>query len=304
MATKPDVATATKNKPRSGFTQIFNAFLDTDLLNQYEKLVFIAIKSYSNNKTKQAYPSLATISRVTGTSISQVRRSIKHMEELGVLDIQHRKSERFGNVQNLYTIHDDPKIWSVTATEDDDIEAVAQEISDAKLIAELEKRGYSVTKSIKKEPTTEAGQSTEGGSFINSYSTDDTSTTNAGRQATYSMEALKNHFNYDEMIEMQPMSRTQIDYVMQIIYDTVNSNAETIRVQKTNRPKQVVTGVLMKLKSDEIMYVIDKYRAQTNRIKYPKAYLLTQLYEAKGQYEADVTNEVQNDMNGGSNGAV
>lgn len=304
MAKKKDAATV-KNKPRGGFTQIYNSFLDSDLLTQYEKLVFIAIKSYADNKTKQAYPSLATISRVTGTSISQVRRSIKHMEELGVLDIQHRKSERYGNVQNLYTIHDDPKIWSVTTTEDDDIEAAAQEISDAKLIAELEKRGYAVTKNIKKEPSTGTDQSSDGDTFINQYSKDDDSMETAGSQEKYSLSDLKKCFNYDIMIHDHPFDKKQIDYVMQIIYDTVNSSAETIRVQKTDRPKHIVTSVLMKLTNEEIMYVIEKYKAQTDRIEFPKAYLLTQLYEAKGQFDADITNQVHHNMYGGGwNGIV
>lgn len=298
MAKRTDVAAAKKS--RGGFTQIYNSFLDSDLLNQYEKLVFIAIKSYADNKTKQAYPSLATISRLTGTSISQVRRSIKHMEELGVLDIQHRRSERFGNVQNLYTIHDDPKIWSVTATEEDDAEAVAQEISDAKLIAELEKRGYSVTKSIKKEPSSEdTDQSISGEDALQkSYSEKNNSMENVDRQEQYSLQDIKNYFDYDVMVNDHPFDREQIDYVIQIIYDTVNSSSDTIRVQKTDRPKEIVTGVLMKLTYEEIMYVIRKYKEQTDRIEYPKAYILTQLYEARGQFNADITNQVQHDMYG------
>lgn len=100
------------------------------------------------------------------------------------------------------------------------------------------------------------------------------------------------------MVNDHPFDREQIDYVIQIIYDTVNSSSDTIRVQKTDRPKEIVTGILMKLTYEEIIYVIQKYKEQTDRIEYPKAYLLTQLYEARGQFNADITNQVQHDMYG------
>ena len=303
MASKKE-PTIVKAKPRSGFTQIFNSFLDSDMLTQYEKLVFIAIKSFADNKTKQAYPSLATISRITGTSLSQVRRSIKHMEELGVLDIQRRKSERYGNVQNLYRIHDDPKFWSRDNSEDDD-NAVAQELSNETLISVLETRGFKVTKDIKKEPSTGTDQSSVGDTFRNQYSLENDNMKLHDSQEKYSFDRLKEYYSYDIMVNDYPLDRQQIDYVMQILYDTLNSNAKTVRVQKTDRPKDIVVSVLLKLTYEEIMYVVEKYKAQTDRIEYPKAYILTQLYEAKGQMNADLTNRVQHDMSGdGMNGIV
>ena len=58
----------------------------------------------------------------------------------------------------------------------------------------------------------------------------------------------------------------------------------------------VVIGKLMKLDYSEIMYCIEKYSEQTERIKNPTAYMLTLLYNAKEQMNLDISNQVQHDM--------
>lgn len=58
----------------------------------------------------------------------------------------------------------------------------------------------------------------------------------------------------------------------------------------------VVISKLMKLDYSEIMYAIDKFAEQTERIKNPTAYMLTLLYNAKEQINLDITNQVQHDM--------
>ena len=43
------------------FTLVYNDFLESDVLNYYEKMVFIALKKFANNDTMRAFPSLKTI---------------------------------------------------------------------------------------------------------------------------------------------------------------------------------------------------------------------------------------------------
>ena len=119
------------------------------------------------------------------------------------------------------------------------------------------------------------------------------------RQAeSYTMDQLKDRFDYDIMMLDHPHQERMIDSVMNIIYDTVNTSEDRVKVQRSFRPKAVVTSRLMKLDKDMIIYVIDKYQARSNRIKYPRAYLLTQLYEAHDQFECDITNQVSHDLYG------
>lgn len=298
MAQKKRQEAAKKSKKsRSGFTQIYNAFLDSEKLTQHDKMVFIAIKSFMNNKTKQAYPSLATISRVSGVSLSQVRRSIAKMEEMQILKVESRSDDySHGRISNLYTLYDSPEMWEDSfSTETEDFKAVAREIPDDILIAEYHRR-HPEYPDIKKEPIIDTDQSTNIDAFTYQISTDNSTMEQNKRQESYPLDFLKKQYDYDLMEKEHPEQIRLIDYIIQIIYDALNSSCDTIRVQKTDRPKQIVANQFLKLTHEEILYVIEKYNQQSERIQNQKAYLLTQLYEATGQYAADINNQVQYDM--------
>lgn len=298
MAQKNKQAAAKKSKkPRSGFTQIYNAFLDSEKLTQHDKMVFIAIKSFTNNKTKQAYPSLATISRVSGVSLSQVRRSIAKMEEMQILKVESRSDDyNHGRISNLYTLYDSPEMWEDDfSTENEDFKAVAREIPDDILIAEYYRR-HPEYPDIKKEPIIDTDQSTNIDAFTYPNSDNNNIMEKNKRQESYPLDFLKKQYDYDFLKKEHPELLRIIDYIIQIIYDSLNSSCDTIRVQKTDRPKEIVASQFLKLTHEEILYVIDKYNQQSERIQNQKAYLLTQLYEAAGQYAADINNQVRYDM--------
>ena len=59
----------------NNFTIIHNEFIETDLLDSYEKLVFIAIKRHINKDDYTAFPSIKTICRHTQLSKPTVVRS-------------------------------------------------------------------------------------------------------------------------------------------------------------------------------------------------------------------------------------
>lgn len=293
---KKRVATKLK-KPRGGFTKVYNAFLDSHQLSQYDKMVFIAIKSFADNKTKQAYPSLATISRISGTSISQVRRSIAKMRQMGVLKVESRRDDiNNGRMSNLYTLYDSPDMWGDDfSTEAEDYKAVAAEIPDDILMYEYQRRKLDA----KKEPISETDQSPDIDTLQTYQSMKDNTIDSQTSQAGYALEMVRNHFGYEAMIIDHPELKHDVDYIIRILYDTLNTSKKNVRVQQTERPKQVVVDQLLKLTPAEILYVIKKYGERTERIKNPKAYLLTQLYEAVGQYRADIKNQVNHDMHKG-----
>lgn len=117
-----------------------------------------------------------------------------------------------------------------------------------------------------------------------------------GNQESYPMDFLKKTFSYNAMLFDYPEYESDIEYIMKILYDTLNSSQDVIRVQQTDRPRAVVVSQLMKLDNMRIIYVIQKYREQTGRIKNPKGYILTQLYDAAGQMDADILNQVNHDL--------
>lgn len=276
------------------FTIVYNDFLESDLLDKHEKLVYIAIKRFADNETLTAFPSLKTLHKMTGISIRWIKKSIEHMEELGIISVEHRTSEDKGNQSNLYTLHDYAEIWSVGSSED--IAAVADEISEMKLVAELRSRGYTVTKEkgLASEPTKAHTQAPQ----LNQFDIVNT-TTNSGESQDlerYTLDQIKQLFDYDIMIHDNPYRQQDIDSVMNILYTTMNTTKATIRISGEDKPSMVVVGKLMKLSYSEIIYAIEKYQEQTERIKNPTSYMLTLLYNAKEQMNLDITNQVSHDM--------
>ena len=111
-----------------------------------------------------------------------------------------------------------------------------------------------------------------------------------------SFEQVKLFYNYAIMLKARPLYKDNIDAIINILYDTLNTKKETIRVQGEDKPATMVISKLMKLDYEDILYVIDRFNAQTERIKSPTSYMLTLLYRAKEQMSLDITNQVQHDM--------
>lgn len=279
------------------FTLVYNDFLESDILNYYEKMVFIALKKFADNDTMRAFPSLKTIHNITGISLSQVRRSIEHMEQLGVISVEHRTDKEKGHQSNIYTLYDYAEIWKVDSS-NDDVAAVVDEISEAKLVAELKARGYTVTK--EKEPDTlQADQSdNESSTQFNQFDIVNTTINSKESQEVerYSLVEIRAYYEYDIMVNDNPFAKNDIDSVMDILHTYLNTTKKTIRIGGDDKPAMVVISKLMKLTYSEIMYAIDKFKEQTDRIKNPTAYMLTLLYNSKEQMNLDITNQVQHDM--------
>lgn len=124
------------------FTLIYDDFLKSNLLDYYEKMIFITLKSYTDNKTKQAFPSLKTISSVTGISYSKVRKCLSHMKELGVIKSERRFDKKGGETSKLYTLYDYADVWNTGKLPEDfdDLEEERQ------LVERLKRKGYIITK--------------------------------------------------------------------------------------------------------------------------------------------------------------
>ena len=165
-----------------------------------------------------------------------------------------------------------------------------------KLVAELRSRGYTVTKEkgLETEPTKAQNQALDLKPF-NIVNT----TTNSGESQDlerYTLDQIKQLFDYDIMIHDNPYRQQDIDSVVNILYTTMNTTKATIRIAGEDKPSMVVVGKLMKLSYSEIIYAIEKYQEQTERIKNPTSYMLTLLYNSKEQMNLDITNQVSHDM--------
>lgn len=290
---RPKIKSATDQRP---FIMVYHDFLDSDVIGSHEKMVFIALKKFADSKN-QCFPSLKKLSDVTGLSKRKIQDTLKELEQKHIITIESRLRADGGTTSNLYTLYDFKELWNAGSSEE--MAAVVDEYEDKKLISLLEAKGYTVIK--EKEPDTteptkdQLNQALMNNSSLNLYNyiTDDAKSQELER---YTIDQIRQIFDYDILVNDKPLWQKDIDSVFSILHTALNTTKETIRVGGEDKPTMVVISKLMKLDYSEIMYCIEKYNEQTERIKNPTAYMLTLLYNSKEQMSLDITNQVQHDM--------
>ena len=278
---RPKIRSSTDQRQ---FTMIYHDFLTSDL-DFYEKIVFITLKMFADKKN-QCFPSIKTLSNITGISRRKVQDTLKKLEMRNVITIKSRRKSDGSLTSNLYVLNDFKETWNGCDNEEQRLDL--SEVSDEALLAEIERR--------KKEKKAETVPAKTQNQALECSTTEDNHTINSSLCQVYDMEYLKKKYEYDIMISDNPDLKRQIEGVLELIYDTINTEQDYIRVQRTKRPKDVVIQRLLKLTYEEVIYVIRQYQKQTARIKNQKAYILSQLYTAASQFELDVSNKVKHDM--------
>lgn len=285
---------ATDQRP---FVMIYQDFLESELLdNHYQKLVYIYLKKFADSNN-QCFPSIKKLSGLTKIGTTKVKQTLVELEEKGVISRDTRNRSDGGKTSNLYTLHDFAEIWEVGRSSKD-VAAVAEEVTEAKMIAALRSRGYTVAK--EKEPDTlPTGQSSNVSSTqLDQFDIVDTTLNSNESQLKerYTLDQIRLLYDYEIMVTDHPFQKQEIDSVVSILHTALNTTKATIRIGGEDKPAITVIAKLMKLDYPDIMYAIEKYQEQTDRIKNPTAYMLTLLYNAKEQSNLDITNQVKHDM--------
>lgn len=285
-------------KPERDYVKIYKDFLNCKLLTAEEKLIYIALKSFVEygKDTDKVYPSMETLCKITSMSKPRATRTITSLVKKGII----KKQKRGLTKANLYTIVDVPSMWGTDTLEEMKTVSESQmsDKTNEELIEELIKRGAITIvkeKELESEPTKAQTQALLNNQSLNLYNyiTDDAKSQDLER---YSIEQIKEYFDYNIMVHDNPYKQKSIDMVMNILYDTLNTSKKTIRVSGDDKPAMVVQSKLMKLDMECIMYAIDKYSENTERVKNPISYMLTILYKAQEQYDLDIQNQVSHDI--------
>ncbi len=277
--------------PERKYVKVYHDFLDNSFLTTEEQMIFIVLKSYVDFKedSGEAYPSMETICKRAKMSEKRARKNINALIKKGIA----KKVQRGLTKTNLYTLSDYATMWTCDNVED--VAAVADNqgvkpLTPAEHIAELERMGYTVQikeKGPDTEPTKAQHQALDNQNFSKEQNTTDKPKSQAER---YTMEDIRALYEYDSLIIQYLDKQTDIDIVFDILYDTLNSTKPTIRISGEEKPTMIVISKLMKLQPDDLVYSIDKYHEQTERIKNVKAYLLTVLYGSREQQHLDIMN--------------
>ena len=288
------------------YSRNYHDFMDCQLLNGEEKIIYLSLKRFINVKLDngQVYPTIETIQNMTGWGNKKVIKYIKSLVKKGVI----QKKQNGLTKANLYTIKDSSEMWESENLEE--LKNVAEEeniidfskIPTELLEKELEKRKKRNEPETSPMPT-KAKEETD--STLNANLQSDCTSNFADCQEErekqeikerYSLEFLKKYYEYETMVLDKKHSEKDIETVFDVLYENLNTTKKTIRVNSQEKPTEVVISKLMKLTCLEIFYAIDQYKKQTNIIDNPKSYLLTLLYNAETQQNLEIINRVNHDM--------
>lgn len=295
MATSKKQIIVAEISDRELFTPVYHSFLHSKKLNGKEKLLYIVLKSFLNvgSRTGEVYPTIETICDMVDMSKPTVISILKSLENKGILKIQQRGL----NKPNLYSLYDYRTLWE--NDEDNTISELEKQRKEEEAINFLKSRGYQfITKEKEAVPIPTTVTETSPHNYNQSSNNNSTGITKNQEKVAerYSLDFLKTFLNYNDMLIQNPYDQKIIDTFFHYLYDAMNSTKKTIRVNGEDKPREVVISVLAKLEHYDFLYAIEKYKKNTSKVEHQGAYIITLLYNAKAQSEADITNQVQHNM--------
>lgn len=274
-----------KNEP---FWQI-GSYTIHSLDTIYQKMMYVMLRQYIDDK-KQCFPSVKTLAEECSMSVAKATEVLKELEEKKIITKTSRYLESGGQTSNIYTIHDHVKV-KPKQTKPKQINDSVPEF-DSLINADQRKEVSQVNNADQSESThdTSLNNDITDLQFNDNTKKKTSQGENRVAQTKYSMDELKKQYDYQSLIAENSAHQENIDICMDIILTAVNSKKQTIRIQKEEVPREKVTDRFLQLSKEDILWVIGKFEQQPNQINYPKAYLLTLLYDAKNQRILDRQN--------------
>ena len=100
--------------------------------------------------------------------------------------------------------------------------------------------------------------------------------------------------NTSDEVDTFAKSLDDVDMLLNIIVNCICSAESHIRIGKQLIPHEAVKSRLMKINQEHIEYVLKSFMLTTTKIKNPKAYLLTSLYNAHDTFHFMEDTELKN----------
>lgn len=297
MADEPiQVQLAKKERP---YIKVYRDFFRCTLLTPIEKMVYMSLKDFLNfsEDSGEVFPSVETLAKNVGVDRKTISRTLNSLEEKGAI-----KKERRGLTKtNLYTLYDNPDMWKAANIEQMQVAAESKiELSTEEMLEELKRRGAIRIIDKKNElastPTKVIDTSTSSHSPEKNNITDSEETQvkydchiYGNMKCAYDADDIRDIFDIATLEMDHPELNDLIRVVVNALYDALNSE-KPIRIGGQDKPVEVVRSRLLKLSKESILYSIESYQKVTVRIKSPKSYMLSILYDAADQHVLDVEN--------------
>lgn len=272
---------------RSLFLMLDYDFIETPLLTLHEKAVYVVLRKFAGSKDS-CFPAISTVARQAQVSRAKVYTCLNSLEEKGIIRRENRfNDDTGGRTSNVYTILDKNRIWKAKTLEEMRIASNETELDFFR--RRLEQAGYRVTK--EKVPTSETGELTEVGTHTQDHHNNDNSENQAKR---YKLTDIYDLYEYPGIVQQYPELKDNVDAVMLLLLDALNSDAG-IKISGTQYSPIFVSKRFLALEPSDIVYAIRQFNSRTDAINSPESYVLTLLWKSKYQNEFRITNDVHAD---------
>lgn len=263
------------------FVKVYRDFLENDQLDScQQRLIYIYLGKFANAK-QECFPSVKKLASLANIGISKVKSTLNELKEKGMIDKKNRWRKNGGKNSNLYTLLYNFK-KKLKLNKCDSIE-VNKDMDDHRVVKEKRLESASYAK--------------EQNQALNSMDIDYYTKPNpqdCQGVERYSLKFIQEYFHYDNIVIDNPMYKDDIDSVMDVIYDTLNTTKPMIMVNGDQKLSRIVASSFMKLDEWSIIYAIQKFETQTDHIRNPKAYMRSILYNlATGGFNLGLKNDVK-----------
>lgn len=144
--------------------------------------------------------------------------------------------------------------------------------------------------------STECGFSASNNTDINNNYISNTNLSISRFDADATDQRIKEQLEYDILITK--IGKDTADEIVMLITDVICGTSETVRIGKSEFPREVVRSRLFKLNCEHIEYVVDCMKENTTAVRNIRSYLLTALYNAPATIDNHYRAKVNHDLYG------
>lgn len=117
-----------------------------------------------------------------------------------------------------------------------------------------------------------------------------------GYDATDVEQRIKEQIDFD--ILSQSCDKELLTGIVTLMVDTICASSQTVRIGDNEYAREAVRSRLLSLDSGHIEYVMNKLKDNTTKVRNPRAYMLTALFNAPASMNFYYTAEVNHDLYG------
>ena len=167
--------------------------------------------------------------------------------------------------------------------------------ADKTLTADTDTQVQSNFSENEKRLPTETAEPTKASSLQESQSTLNLNIQKPEDYYTTYKQLIQDNIGYADYLTYRPHDVEEVDELVSCMLDVICTEGNTVKINSEQKSRAMVKSQYLKLNSQDIDHVLDRYKDQRHKITHLHAYLKTMLYTVKQENGHYYTNAVRAD---------